>query len=231
MYTQENGLKDQSKRPSLNLIIEGKKFEWFEQFITGKQLKELRGLPLDCELFLDIAEPWKDDAILNEEVVDLAREGIEQFYVKQKLKYSIDGVCFETDKQYIKGSQIRKQGNISEDYEIYLDNKQPWEDDLIVDDEIVDLARPGKEKFYSKEKSFLIQLIVNLVAKDWTRKQISFEEVITLAYGNFDSSEGKGYTVTYDRGPHQNPEGSMVKAQSVFVKNKMIFNVKQTDKS
>ena len=231
MNTKKDGQDDHSKRSSLELIIEGKKFEWFEQYITGKQLKELRGLPLDCELFLDIIEPWKDDAILNDEVVDLARPGIEQFYIKKKLKYSIDGKNFETDKQYIKGSQIRKQGNILEDYEIYLDNKEPWDDDLIKDDEIVDLARPGKEKFYSKEKPFSVQLIVNLVSKSWTEKQISFEEVVRLAYGSYDSSEGKGYTVTYDRGPHQNPEGSMVKGQSVFVKDKMIFNVKQTDKS
>lgn len=59
--------------------------------VTGQQLKELRGLPLDSELYLDIVEPWKDDAILNDEVVDLARFKLEQFYVKQKLKYSIDG--------------------------------------------------------------------------------------------------------------------------------------------
>lgn len=231
MNTRKDGQDDHSKRPSLELIIEGKKFEWFEQFITGKQLKELRGLSLDCELFLDIIEPWKDDAILNDETVDLARPGIEQFYIKQKLKYSINAENFETDKQYIKGSQIRKQGRIPDDYQIFLDNKEPYEDDLIENDEIIDLARPGKEKFYSKEKPFSIELIVNLKPKPWTEKTIAFEQVITLAYGNYDSNPGKGYTVTFDRGPHQNPEGSMVKGQSVFVKHKMIFNVKQTDKS
>ena len=32
MYKQKDGQDDHSKRPSLELIIEGKKFEWFEQF-------------------------------------------------------------------------------------------------------------------------------------------------------------------------------------------------------
>jgi hypothetical protein len=231
MNTIESGHDDHKGRPSLKLLIEGKEFDWFDQYITGKQLKELRGLPLDCELYLDVVEPWKDDAILNDEVVDLARSGIEQFYVKKKLKYSIDGKNFDTDKQYIKGSQIRKQGNIAEDFEIYLDNKEPWEDDLILDDEIVDLARPGKEKFYSKEKPFLVELIVNLLKKPWNAKKISFEEVIVLAFGSYDGNPKKGYTVTYDRGPKQNPEGSMVKGKSVFVKDQMIFNVKQTNQS
>jgi len=231
MNTKKDGQDDHSKRPLLELIIEGKKFEWLEQFITGKQLKELRGLPLDCELFLDIIEPWKDDAIQNDEVVDLARPGIEQFYIKQKLKYSIDGKNFETDKQYIRGSQIRSQGNIADNFQIFLDNKQSWDDELIEDNEIVDLARPGKEKFYSKEKCFSVEIIVNLEPKPWNAEKITFEQVIVLAYGNYDSDPRKGYTVTYDRGPIQNIEGTMVAKGEVFVKHKMIFNVKQTHTS
>jgi hypothetical protein len=231
MFTQKDGQDDHSKRPSLELIIEGKKFEWFEQFITGKQLKELRVLPLDCELFLDIVEPWKDDAILNDETVDLARPGIEQFYIKQKLKYSIDGKNFETDKQYIKGSQIRRQGNIAADFQIYLDNKQPWEDDLIEDNEIVDLARPGKEKFYSKKEITEFIIIVNGREKQWNQKTISFKQVVELQFGNYQENPNTIYTVTYAKGPHQNPEGSMIKGDKVFVTNKIVFNVTATNKS
>jgi hypothetical protein len=231
MNTQKDGQDDHRNRPSLELIIEGKKFEWFEQFITGKQLKELRGLPLDCELFLDIVEPWKDDAILNDETVDLARPGIEQFYIKQKLKYSIDGKNFETDKQYIKGSQIRRQGNIAADFQIYLDNKQPWEDDLIEDDEIVDLARPSKEKFYSKKEITEFIIIVNGREKQWNQKTISFKQVVELQFGDYQENPNTVYTVTYAKGPHQNPEGSMVKGDKVFVTNKMVFNVTATNKS
>jgi hypothetical protein len=231
MYTKENGQNNQKGRPSLTLIIEGKKFEWFEQFITGKQLKELRGLSLDSELFLDIVEPWKDDAILNDETIDLARPGIEQFYIKQKLKYSIDGKNFETDKQYIKGSQIRKQGNISDDFLIYISNKKPWEDDLIVDEEIVDLARPGKEKFYSIQEVKKFVIIVNGRGREWNQKTISFEQVVELAFENYQDNPNTVYTVTYAKGPHQNPEGSMVKGSVVCVTNKMVFNATATNKS
>lgn len=231
MNAHLGGHDDQKGRPSLILIIEGKEFNWFEQYITGKQLKELRGLPLDCELFLDIIEPWKDDAILNDEVVDLARNGIEQFYVKQKLKYSIDGKNFETDKQYIIGSQIRRQGNIPDDYQIFLNNKQPWEDDLIEGNEIVDLARPGKEKFYSKREVSEFIIIVNGREKQWCEKTISFKQVVELAFGNYQENPNTVYTVTYAKGPHQNSEGSMVKGDKVLVTNKMVFNVTATNKS
>lgn len=231
MTENVKGQDDQKGRPSLTLIIEGKKFEWFEQYITGKQLKELRGLSLDSELFLDIVEPWKDDAILNDEVVDLARQGVEQFYVKQNLRYSIDEKNFETDKQYIKGSQIRKQGNIPDDFQIYLSNKKPWDDDLIVDEEIVDLARPGKEKFYSKKEITEFTIIVNGREKQWNEKAITFKQVVELAFGNYNDNPDAVYTVTYAKGPQQNPEGSMVKGDVVFVTNKMIFNVTATNRS
>jgi hypothetical protein len=54
---------------------------------------------------------------------------------------------------------------------------------------------------------------------------------VVLAFGTYDSNSAKVYTVTYDRGPNQNQEGSMVKGDVVFVKDKMIFNVTATDKS
>ena len=48
------------------------------------------------------------------------------------------------------------------------------------------------------------------------------EEVVVLAKGTYQDSATMYYTVTYDRGPKQNPEGSMVKGDVVFVKNKKI---------
>ena len=133
----------------LALIIEGKTIEWNDQFITGEQAKKAAGLPAEAELYLSISEPWKDELINNDTKVDLARPGIEQFYIKQKLKYVIDCKEFETDKQFIKGKQIRAQGNIQPGFEIFLSIKGPWEDELIKDETLVDLARPGVEHFYS----------------------------------------------------------------------------------
>jgi hypothetical protein len=76
-----------------------------------------------------------------------------------------------------------------------------------------------------------LRLIVNGREKLWNNRQISFEEVVILAFGAFDNNPNKVYTVTYDRGPHQNPEGAMVFGDTVYIKNKMIFNVTATDKS
>ncbi len=150
---------------------------------------------------------------------------------KAVLHLSINDKRYDWHQEFITGAEIRKLGNIPADDEIFLAIKKPWKDEPIPNDKEVNLARPEVEHFYSNEKLFKVVLMVNLEANPWSVKMITFEQVIVLAYESYDGNENKGYTVTYDRGPHQNPEGTMVKGERVFVKDKMIFNVKQTGKS
>ena len=150
---------------------------------------------------------------------------------KQALTLTINGKKYEWDQEYITGAEIRKISGIPVEDEIFLAIKKPWEDEPIPDDKQVNLARPEIEHFYSKDKDFKITLIVNGRPKTWTEKMITFEQVVVLAVGTYDPNPDKVYTVTYDKGPHENPEGSMVKGDKVLVKDKMIFNVTATDKS
>lgn len=150
---------------------------------------------------------------------------------KLVLQLTINGKKHEWHQEYITGAGIRKLGNIPPEDEIFLAIKKPWEDEPIPDDKQVNLARPEIEHFYSVSKHFKVELIVNGRQKQWTDKIITFEQVVVLAFGTYDPNPNRVYTVTYDKGPHENPEGSMVKGDKVYVKNKMIFNVTATDKS
>lgn len=150
---------------------------------------------------------------------------------KRVLELTINGKKYEWNQQYITGVEIRRLGNIPHDDEIFLAIKKPWEDELISDDKQVNLARPEIEQFYSKDKYLEITLIVNGRPKLWKKSAITFEQVVELAFGSYDPNPNKVYTVTYDRGPHENPEGTMVKGDKVLTIDKMIFNVTCTDKS
>lgn len=150
---------------------------------------------------------------------------------KHVLNLTINGKQYEWHQEYITGAEIRKLGKIPVDDEIFLAIKKPWEDEPIPDDKQVNLARPEIEHFYSKDKDFKVTLIVNGRPRPWTEKIITFEQVVVLAFGSYDSNPNKVYTVVYDKGPHENPEGSMVRGSKVYVKDKMIFNVTATDKS
>ena len=83
----------------------------------------------------------------------------------------------------------------------------------------------------SKEHGRGIEVVVNAEPHLVHGESLTFEQVVRLAFSDVNFSDQVVYTVTYKRGPHQNPEGSLVAGESVFIKNGMIFNAKRTDKS
>jgi hypothetical protein len=76
-----------------------------------------------------------------------------------------------------------------------------------------------------------VTIIVNGRPREFEGKEISYEQVIRLAYENPPYGENTLFTVTYKRGPDHKPEGSLVAGKSVKVKKGMVFNVVATDKS
>jgi len=74
-------------------------------------------------------------------------------------------------------------------------------------------------------------LIVNTREKKWGEPQISYEQVVVLAFGSIAVDPDTVYTVTYSKGKDPHREGSLVKGGIVQVANGMIFNVTQTRKS
>jgi len=84
------------------------------------------------------------------------------------------------------------------------------------------------EHFYS-EKEF--EIIVNSREKIITEKELSFAEIVALAFENPPSGPDILFTITYRKGPHRNPEGNLLEGGTVKIKNGMIFNVTSTNKS
>ncbi len=74
-----------------------------------------------------------------------------------------------------------------------------------------------------------VTIVVNGRPHQVAKEKISFEEVVALA--NLPSGPNIVYTVTYDRGHGNKPQGTLVDGESVKVKDGMIFNVTATDKS
>ena len=75
------------------------------------------------------------------------------------------------------------------------------------------------------------KVVVNGREKIVTQHELSYVDVVRLAFENPEFNESIVYTVTYKRGPDHKPEGTMVNGDVVKVKPGMIFNVTRTDKS
>lgn len=78
-----------------------------------------------------------------------------------------------------------------------------------------------------------INVIVNGVDKVLPvgTKKLSYEDVVKLAYGNYNSSSTIIYSVAYSNGPVENKKGVLVKGDSVHIQKGMIFNVGCSNKS
>jgi hypothetical protein len=75
-------------------------------------------------------------------------------------------------------------------------------------------------------------IIINAQPKSTAEKELTFDGLVSLAYdGNPPSGPNWEFTITYRRGHGDKPEGSLVKGESVKIKEGMVFNVRATDKS
>jgi hypothetical protein len=77
----------------------------------------------------------------------------------------------------------------------------------------------------------VIEIVVNGRAKTVTKKELSYEDVVRLAFDDAFQNPNTIYTLTYKRGDGAKPEGSMVAGDSVKTKAGMIFNVFHTTRS
>ena len=78
----------------------------------------------------------------------------------------------------------------------------------------------------------IVTIVVEGTSHEWPKNEkISFDQVVVLVYPDYTPSDGKAYTVTYERGEGNKPEGQLVKGGSVKVKDGMIFHVSRTGES
>ena len=96
----------------------------------------------------------------------------------KKLLLTIDGKQYEWDKEYISGTEIKYLAGIPPDVDIHLSIKEPWEDELIPNEEKVNLARPEIEHFYCKKK---LELTINGKLYNWYKQYITGLEIKKLA--------------------------------------------------
>jgi hypothetical protein len=77
----------------------------------------------------------------------------------------------------------------------------------------------------------VIHFIVNSRAKSEPEKDISFDELVLLAFDNPPTGEFIEFTITYQRGQGNKPKGALLAGETVRLHEGMIFIVTATDRS
>jgi hypothetical protein len=81
----------------------------------------------------------------------------------------------------------------------------------------------------SHEKQYTI--ILNGRETIVTQHELTYEEVVALAFGAPPAGDSTIYTVAYRKGEGNRPEGSLVAGQSLKVKDGMRIDATPTDRS
>jgi multiubiquitin len=74
-------------------------------------------------------------------------------------------------------------------------------------------------------------IFVNTREKEVKGKEVTFKQIVRLAFENPPTGENIEITVAYRKGPPQNPSGTMHPGETVRIKKGMVFDVTATDKS
>lgn len=84
----------------------------------------------------------------------------------------------------------------------------------------------------TKHQEKTVTIIVNGRERSWPKNsEISYEEVVGLAFENPPTGKDIQITVQYTRGEGHKPSGTLVEGQSVRVKEGMVFDVTATNRS
>lgn len=165
------------------------------------------------------------------ELLDLTAAGREEvFVIRGSVAYAfyVDGLSMKWPRKTISGAHIRLLARVSEDSELVLQRTNEA-DQVIEGDELVHLNERGVERLITRPRT--ITIIVNGRRKTVHTRELSFDQVVALAFDPVPTGDNWVFTVTFTNGLPPRPEGSLIKGQSVPIKNRMVFNVTATDKS
>jgi len=216
--------------------INTKKFESSESKLIGRDLLTIADLaPVeDYELLYKINEKGFTPIQLDEEV-NLKTAGIEAYRARpyKKLLVKVNGKPYEVEECFMDPIEIMSIAGINSERN-YLKEIRKGDIEVTYEDDVDHKIAITKHScFVSCEIEEPIECVIvnSKEPKDWSKETISFEEVVILAYGKVSTDPNVIYTINYINGVPSKPEGSMLKGDIISVKNKMIFNVTETNKS
>jgi hypothetical protein len=144
-----------------------------------------------------------------------------------KLAYFVDDHAEVTTNPDQNGRTIRELFGLDVASRLVRDFESPVDEPVGLEESAVFGDGPV---FYTRQVTPTV-IIVNGKRRRVTGPQLTFEELVQLAFDPPPTGEFICFTITYRGGPCSNPEGSLLEGQSVTIADGMVFNVTATDKS
>lgn len=207
-----------------------------DPIVTGQQLLETAGkFPVDEHLVFQVLQNRQIEEIRLDEAVDLRQGGIEHFMIwrsDRSFRFVIDGRRFEWGAPLITGLKLKQLTEVDPaTHDVWLEVRGA-EDRPINDDEKADLRGEGVERFFTAPKPPLtFEIIVNARPRVVTGSQVTFEQIVQLAFPGSQAEQNVVFSMTYRHAASKPHAGELGPGGIVEVKKGTIFNVTKTVQS
>lgn len=200
----------------------------------GRQILAAAGFnPHDGYSLFGILHTGEFEDVRLDEPFDLRGRGIERFVAfrtDRDFKLTVNDAQLDWGKPAISGAALYVLAKVADEEAVFLEVRG-GEDRLIERDELIDLTAPGIERFITGPKpTATIEIIVNTRPKLVTNREVTFEQIVELAYpGPHDSNYI--FSMSFRHAASKPHAGDLGPGGSVTVKQGTIFNVVRTIKS
>jgi len=147
---------------------------------------------------------------------------------KHEVKIFIDQQAYHSPNPTT-GSALYVLGNVQPGKELFREVTGDREDPE-VDNGPEPVHLKQDEHFHSGLPK-VYTIIVNGRKKEVSTKTLTFNQVVALAFNPVPSGPTVQFSVTFRKGPKKNHEGTMTEGETVRIKDGMIFDVTETNKS
>lgn len=103
--------------------------------------------------------------------------------------------------------------------------------DNLKNEDMKESGKPDLGAGGAKPEKKVVTIYVNSTPVEVEKDDISYSDVVTHAFPEYPQHPERTYSVTYERGHGEKPEGILSPGGTVKVKNQMRFNVKFTGQS
>lgn len=146
---------------------------------------------------------------------------------KHEVRIHIDRKPYESPNPTT-GAALYALGHVPSGKKLFREVQGDHEDESIPND--------GKEIHLKMDEHFYSELEIKIVVNGrqkviMAEDELSFAQIVDLAFDNPPSGPDIMFTIAYRNGPPENPEGNLVEGGTVEIKEGMIFNVSQTNRS
>lgn len=200
-------------------------------------LKTQAGITDDFALVRDHNSPH-DTILRDEDEIDLAKGNV--FYSIRRCDTHNHPACespaklaiFVDDRGEITTNSRQTGASLRELFGVALDRRLIRDFESPIDDPIdaTEIVRFEDGPVFVT-RSNVYTIVVNGRRREVYKSQLTFDEIVELAFDNPPQGEFICFTITYRGGDCFKPEGTLLEGETITIVCGMIFNVTATDKS